>query len=94
MNYLFLDVDYCGVFGGFVYIMGGFDFMLKEVEGIVSNIIEWLEVVVNVIWGVCIQDEYKGKVCVMVIMMGVQFVQVFGFLIQKQVDKLCQSIQF
>ncbi|PTD93744.1 cell division protein FtsZ [archaeon SCG-AAA382B04] len=78
LNHPLLDVEYEGATGCLVHITGGSDLTLKESEKIAEDLTYELDSNSNMIWGARINDEYEGKVRVMVIMTGVRSAQVVG----------------
>jgi cell division protein FtsZ len=73
-----LDVDYEGSTGIMVYILGGEDLTLGEVNQIASKISEKSAPNANVIWGARIEPEYNGKVEVIAIFTGVKSPQILA----------------
>lgn len=66
-----LDVDYDGTTGIMIYILGGDDLTLGEVNQIASKLSERSAPNANVIWGARIDPEYNGKVEVIAVFTGV-----------------------
>jgi cell division protein FtsZ len=73
-----LDVDYDGTTGIMVYIMGGDDMTLGEVNQIAAKLSEKSAPNANVIWGARIEQEYNGRIEVIAIFTGVKSHQIFS----------------
>ncbi len=73
-----LDVDYEGTTGIIVYIVGGEDLTLGEVNQIASKVSEKSAPNANVIWGARIEPEYNGRIEVIAIFTGVKSPQILG----------------
>ncbi len=73
-----LDVDYEGTTGIMVYILGGEDLTLGEVNQIASKLSEKSAPNANVIWGARIEKGYSGKVEVIAIFTGVKSPQILA----------------
>lgn len=73
-----LDVDYEGATGIMIYIVGGNDLTLGEVNQIASKLSEQSSPNANVIWGARIDPEYNGRVEVIAIFTGVKSPQILA----------------
>lgn len=73
-----LDVDYEGTTGIMIYILGGEDLTLGEVNQIASKLSEKSAPNANVIWGARIEKGYSGKVEVIAIFTGVKSPQILA----------------
>jgi cell division protein FtsZ len=73
-----LDIDYKGAEGALIHIEGGPDMTLDEVAQIGEVVTEQMDPDANVIWGARINENMKGKVCVMTIMTGVHSPLIIG----------------
>jgi len=73
-----LDVDYDGTTGIMIYIVGGDDLTLGEVNNIASKLSEKSAPNANVIWGARIDPEYNGRVEVIAIFTGVKSPQILA----------------
>jgi cell division protein FtsZ len=82
-----LDIDYRGADGALIHIEGGPDMTLDEVESIGDKVTECLEDDANVIWGARVNEEMRGKICVMTIMTGVSSPWILGKDTEKQYNK-------
>ena len=67
-----LDINYSGATGALIQVSGGPDMTLEEVSKVGELITENLDDDANVIWGARIDDDLKGRVCVMTIITGVK----------------------
>jgi len=66
-----LDISYEGATGALIHIEGGPDMTLNEVNDVGELVTRNLDSDANVIWGARINEQMKGKLCVMAIMTGV-----------------------
>jgi cell division protein FtsZ len=73
-----LDVDYEGTTGIMIYIVGGDDLTLGEVNQIASKMSERSAPNANVIWGARIEPEYNGRIEVIAIFTGVKSPQMIS----------------
>lgn len=73
-----LDVDYEGTTGIMIYIVGGDDLTLGEVNQIAAKLSENSAPNANVIWGARIEPEYNGRVEVIAIFTGVKSPQILS----------------
>jgi cell division protein FtsZ len=73
-----LDVDYEGTTGIMIYIIGGDDLTLGEVNEIGSKLSEKSAPNANVIWGARIDPQYNGRVEVIAIFTGVKSPQMLA----------------
>jgi cell division protein FtsZ len=73
-----LDVDYEGTTGIMIYVIGGEDLTLGEVNNIASKLSEKSAPNANVIWGARIEPEYNGRVEVIAIFTGVKSPQILA----------------
>lgn len=73
-----LDVDYRGAIGAMVHITGGPDLTLAEANKIGEIATSYLRNDSNVIWGARIDQNFSGRVRVMVIITGVQSPDILG----------------
>lgn len=73
-----LEVDYDGTMGIIVYMLGGEDLTLGEVNQIAGKLSEKSAPNANVIWGARIEPEYNGRVEVIAIFTGVKSPQILG----------------
>ncbi|HZX45196.1 MAG TPA: cell division protein FtsZ [Candidatus Nanoarchaeia archaeon] len=73
-----LDIDYSGAEGALIHIEGGPDMTLDEVEKIGELVTAKMDENANVIWGARVNEQMKGKVCVMTIITGVNSPWILG----------------
>jgi cell division protein FtsZ len=73
-----LDINYQGATGALIHIEGGPDMTLDEVEDIGEAVTKNLDEDANVIWGARVNDQMKGKICVMTIITGVKSPWILG----------------
>jgi len=73
-----LDISYKGASGALIHVTGGPDMTLDEVSKVGELVTESLDDDANVIWGARIQDDMKGKLCVMTIITGVKSPWILG----------------
>jgi cell division protein FtsZ len=73
-----LDINYAGATGALIHIEGGPDMTLDEVEEIGEAVTKNLDEDANVIWGARVNDQMKGKLCVMTIVTGVRSPWILG----------------
>lgn len=73
-----LEVDYEGTTGIMIYIVGGDDLTLGEVNQIAAKLSEMSAPGANVIWGARIEPEYNGRVEVIAIFTGVKSPQILS----------------
>jgi len=73
-----LNVDYDGTTGIMIYIIGGDDVTLGEVNQIAAKLSEMSAPNANVIWGARIDPEYNGRVEVIAIFTGVKSPQMLA----------------
>jgi len=73
-----LDISYKGATGALIHITGGPDMTLDEVSRVGELVTESLDDDANVIWGARIQEDMKGKLCVMTIITGVKSPWILG----------------
>lgn len=73
-----LDVDYDGTTGIMIYILGGNDLTLGEVNKIAAKISEKSAPNANVIWGARIEPDHNGRIEVIAIFTGVKSPQILS----------------
>lgn len=73
-----LDVNYDGTNGIMIYIVGGNDLTLGEVNQIAAKLSAQSAPNANVIWGARIEPEYNGRVEVIAIFTGVKSPQILS----------------
>jgi cell division protein FtsZ len=73
-----LDINYAGAVGALIHVEGGPDMTLDEIEEIGEAVTKNLDEDANVIWGARVNDEMKGKLCVMTIITGVKSPWILG----------------
>jgi len=73
-----LDIDYSGAEGALIHIEGGPGMTLDEVEKIGELVTAKMDENANVIWGARVNEQMKGKVCVMTIITGVNSPWILG----------------
>ncbi|MBI2547810.1 cell division protein FtsZ [Candidatus Woesearchaeota archaeon] len=73
-----LDINYEGATGALIHIEGGPDLTLEEVSRVGDLVTANLDQDANVIWGARINDDMKGRVCVMTIITGVSSPWILG----------------
>ncbi len=73
-----LEINYEGATGALVHIEGGPDMTLEEVSKIGDMATSSLDADANVIWGARVNEEMKGKICVMTIITGVKSPWIVG----------------
>ncbi len=73
-----LEVDYEGTTGIMIYMVGGEDLTLGEVNQIAAKLSESSAPNANVIWGARIEPEYNGRVEVIAIFTGVKSPQILS----------------
>lgn len=73
-----LDISYEGATGAIIHIEGGPDMTLDEVNRVGELVTESMDDDANVIWGARINDDLKGKICVLTIITGVKSPWVLG----------------
>ncbi len=73
-----LDVDYDGTTGIMIYMVGGEDMTLGDVNQIASKLSEKSAPTANVIWGARVEPEYKGRIEVIAIFTGVKSQSIMG----------------
>ena len=78
-----LDIDYRGAEGALIHIEGGPDMRLDEVARIGELVTESLDQDANVIWGARVNENMKGKLCVMTIITGVSSPWILGKVTKK-----------
>jgi len=71
-----LDVDYEGTTGIMIYLIGGEDMTLGEVNQIAAKLSEKSAPNANVIWGARVDPEYNGRVECIAIFTGVKSPQI------------------
>ena len=81
-----LDVDYEGTTGIMIYMIGGEDLTLGEVNQIAAKMSERSAPNANVIWGARIDPEYNGRVEVIAVFTGVKSPQMFTSAKKEQDD--------
>ncbi len=79
-----LNVDYDGTTGIMIYIIGGEDVTLGEVNQIAAKLSDMSAPNANVIWGARIDPEYNGRVEVIAIFTGVKSPQILSGGSQKE----------
>ncbi|MBI2549385.1 cell division protein FtsZ [Candidatus Woesearchaeota archaeon] len=73
-----LDISYEGATGALLHVCGGSDMTLDEINRIGELVTEKLDDDANVIWGARIDENMKGKICVMTIITGVKSPWILG----------------
>lgn len=73
-----LDISYEGATGALLHVCGGSDLTLDEINRIGELVTENLDDDANVIWGARIDENMKGKICVMTIITGVKSPWILG----------------
>ncbi len=73
-----LEVDYTGGTGALLHITGGEDLKLEEANLIGEYVSKQLDPDAQVIWGVRIDPEFKGKIRVITIITGVKSPYILG----------------
>jgi len=73
-----LDIKYEGADGALIHIEGGPEMTLDDVSKVGEIITESLDSTANVIWGARVSEEMKGKLCLMVIITGVNSPWILG----------------
>jgi cell division protein FtsZ len=73
-----LDINYAGATGALIHIEGGPDMTLDEVEEIGEAVTKNLDEDANVIWGARVNEQMKGRLCVMTIITGVKSPWILG----------------
>jgi len=87
-----LDITYKGATGALIHITGGPDMTLDEVNRAGELVTESLDEDANVIWGARVQDDMKGKMCIMTIITGVKSPWILGKVDYRQVSPQQQQI--
>jgi cell division protein FtsZ len=73
-----LEVDYDGTTGIMIYIVGGDDMTLGEVNTLAGKLSEMSAPTANVIWGARIDPAYNGRIEVIAIFTGVKSPQILA----------------
>lgn len=73
-----LDISYEGAHGAIIHVSGGPDMTLEEVSRVGELVTESMDDDANVIWGARVDDNMKGKICVMTIITGVTSPWIIG----------------
>jgi cell division protein FtsZ len=79
-----LDISYEGAEGALIHIEGGPDMKLEEVARVGDIVTKNFDDNANVIWGARVNDNMKGKICVMTIITGVNSPWVLGKATKKE----------
>lgn len=87
-----LDINYTGAVGALIHVEGGPDMTLDEIEEIGDSVTKNLDEDANVIWGARVNDEMKGKICVMTIITGVKSPWILGK--QTQQEQMAEAKSF
>ena len=73
-----LDISYKGATGALIHVSGGPDMTLDEINRVGELVTESLDDDANVIWGARVQDDMRGRICVMTIITGVRSPWILG----------------
>jgi len=82
-----LDINYEGADGALIHVEGGPEMTLDEISKIGDMITGSLDQDANVIWGARVSEEMKGKLCIMIIITGVNSPWILGKKKEAEVTK-------